>query len=181
MRWIALTALLATPGPSGPPEPECGAHCLYVALRALDVPAKHDEVKDKLGPLPPGGYSLGSIEEVAQGYGLEMLGVTTSVENLRLRPERFACIAHLSGNHFVLLAAAPEEGPVRVIDPPKTYDLPAETLATRWDGTALLLSPDPLIKEEDLPRPVPWLWTLVGVLAGAVFAMGLVLVARRRR
>jgi len=162
-------------------EPRCGSYCLYVALRSLDLPvSSFEEVEDKLGPPTPAGYSLGQLQEVAQHFGAQTLGVQTSFGNLRLRDERFACIAHLDNpSHFVNLADVSEAGMVTVIDPPKSSAIPADTLRLRWKGAALLLSPVPLTPEEDLRKPwsVAVLWMIAGV--GLVAALGLVLIRRR--
>jgi ABC-type bacteriocin/lantibiotic exporter with double-glycine peptidase domain len=115
---IVLTAADRT---AAPPDENahCGGHCLYVALRALDVEiGTYDELEGRLGPPGLEGYSLGKLEEVARSYGVQTLGVLTSFENLRRRKGRFACIAHLENPpHFVNLADVEERGSVFVIDP----------------------------------------------------------------
>jgi hypothetical protein len=108
------------------------------------------------------------------------LGVQTSFDNLRLRHERFACIAHLDDpSHFVNVADVSKAGLVRLIDPPRSYEIPADTLGIRWKGTALLLSPDPLTPEEELDarwRPaILWSVAAIALLAAVGFE-----VTRRR-
>jgi ABC-type bacteriocin/lantibiotic exporter with double-glycine peptidase domain len=82
---------------------QCGLHCLFVGMVALDVEAKLDDVEGKLGPPQAGGYSLADLKRVAKGYGLKTAAVRTSAENLSRRNERFACMAHVKGHHFVML------------------------------------------------------------------------------
>lgn len=153
---ILLTAL--TVGQSEPKatDQKCGAYCLYVCLRGLDfaVPS-FDEFEKRLGSPSPRGYSLGKLEEVAQGYGASTLGVETSLENLSRRSGRFACIVRIGSDHFVIVAEANAQQ-TRIIDPPDEYWMPRDTLGQAWSGEALLISNRPLLAEEELPRPFPW-------------------------
>lgn len=153
----------------------CGAYCLYVGLKAIDMPVESFErLQEDLGPPPAGGYSLGQLDEVARQYGAETLGVSTSIENLRLCNERFACIAHLNQDHFVLVSKIDTDG-VIVVDPPAKRMVPFVTWDRQWDGVALLLSPSALQPEEDLKAPWNWYWIGGGagviILAGTMFAI----------
>jgi ABC-type bacteriocin/lantibiotic exporter with double-glycine peptidase domain len=180
---IAVSLIAAAPATPDrvESEPRCGSYCLYVALRSLDLPvSSFEELEDKLGPPTPAGYSLGQLQDVAQQFGAQTLGVQTSFENLRVREERFACIAHLEApGHFVNFADVTDAGLVTVIDPPRSYSAPADTLRTRWKGAALLLSPNPLTPEEDLRRPWPVavLYAIAGV--GLLAVIGLVALRKR--
>lgn len=155
-------------------DPLCGAYCLYVALGSLDAAVPpFDEFQEALGEPGASGFSLGELAEYAEGLGLHTLGVLTNCENLERRPGRFACIAHLARGHFVLLTDV-RAGAVTMIDPPRTSSVAPEILQTQWDGTALLISAQPLLAEEDLPRERRWLWWVAaaGALgAGVVFRL----------
>lgn len=156
-----------------PPDLKCGSQCLYVSLKALDFPVgSFAELEAKLGQPSAAGYSMGQLSEAAKLYGAEVLGVETTFENLRRRPGRFACIALISKSHFVNFADV-EDQQTYVIDPPRDYKLPLDTLRTRWDGKALLISHEPLLSEEDLPRPFPrWiLFSGVGILVIGVASL----------
>lgn len=180
---MCLTALMLAADPAEAEDPHCGSHCLYVALRALDIPlTSFEELESKLGPPTAQGYSLGKIEEVARSYGLQTLGVQTSFENLKLRDGRFACIAHLENPpHFVNIADADDAGQVFVIDPPRTYTVPADTLRLRWKGTALLLSAGPLAPEEALRPPWGWRQWLLAIGLPALLIAALLALRRSRR
>lgn len=170
-----LAAMLCGPlsaygGPAPIPylggEDACGRNCLYVALRSLGAePASLAEIEERIGRPPVGGYHLKRLKEGAETYGMHTLGVRTSLDNLARRPRPFACIAHYTSGHFVLVTEIVAQGRgVRVIDPPNTaVDLPQETFETLWSGNALLISPVPLIAEEKLPRDFPWRSVLVGL------------------
>ena len=148
----------------------CGVYCLYVALKSIDLPVDSlEKLQEEMGTPPKGGYSLGQIDATAKKHGAQTLGVETSLDNLRLRTERFACIAHSNENHFVLLSKIEKDG-VLVIDPPGKRLVPFVTWDQEWDGMALLLSPDPLLREEELRQPKNW--KLIGGCTGAVALAG---------
>jgi ABC-type bacteriocin/lantibiotic exporter with double-glycine peptidase domain len=173
---IAAAALAAA---DGTPDLRCGAYCLYVSLKALDAQVgTYQEFEERLGGPSADGYSLGELQQTAGQYGMQTLAVQTNCENLRRRPGRFACIAHISGNHFVNLSQI-DAGRVRVIDPPRDNLIPVDTLRSQWDGTALLISASPLLAEEDLPRARSWkVLVLAAAMALALVAAACLLRAR---
>jgi ABC-type bacteriocin/lantibiotic exporter with double-glycine peptidase domain len=158
---LLTVALLQTS--ATPPDLRCGSYCLYVSLKALDFPlASLSELESKLGQPSAAGYSMGQLAEAAQSCGAETLGVETNFDNLRRRPGPFACIALVDEHHFVNIAGI-DDTYAHIIDPPRDYNLPLDTLRSQWDGKALLIAKEPLLAEEDLPRPASrW----VGFLAG---------------
>ena len=140
----------------------CGAYCLYLGLKSIDLPVESlERLQEELGAPPQGGYSLGQLDAVAKKHGAHTLGVKTRLDNLQVRKEteRFACIAHQNENHFVLLSKIDTEG-VIVVDPPNTRLVPFVTWGRDWDGVALLMSAAPLQQEEDIRQP--WNWKLIG-------------------
>ncbi len=168
--WTLVIVLLwQSPAQAAPPSELCGAYCLYLGLKSIDLPIESlERLQEKLGDPPPGGYSLGQIEEQARKLGAQTLGVRTTLEKLKLRKERFACIAHVQSNHFVLLTDIGEQG-VTVIDVPEKRQVPFLTWSREWDGAALLLSPGPLTPEEQLRHP--WNWRLMSLIAGGVLVV----------
>jgi ABC-type bacteriocin/lantibiotic exporter with double-glycine peptidase domain len=162
-------------------NPRCGSRCLYMSLRALDVPvADFAELEEKLGPPSVNGYSMGQLAEAARSYGMDVLPVQTNFDNLQRRPERFACIAHIRGFHFVNFGDVTGDRQVMMYDPPRPPTLvPIDTVNTQWDGTALLVSNRPLLAEEDLPQPFPWR-VILGALLGLIVAATLAVLVKRR-
>jgi ABC-type bacteriocin/lantibiotic exporter with double-glycine peptidase domain len=158
-------------------DPRCGSKCLYLALRLLDRPVEFPELERVLGEPSGAGYTLAQLEAAARTFGAETLGVQTSWEHLARRPERFACLAHVDGGHFVLFHEL-KGGGVSVVDPPRILDLPQATLKTRWTGTALLLANHPLTPEESLARSN---WSIIGMGALLAAIVGLGWWLRRRR
>ena len=163
---------------AGPPvpKPECGFYCLAVGLRTFEIPgAGAAALRARLGDPGPEGYSLAELDRAATDLGAKTLAVRTSLANLGARRdagERFAAIAHVDGNHFVLVSGFEPDGRVKLIDPPGDYSQPPETFAARWDGTALLISPDPLTAEADLAA-FPWLTAgLAAAGGGCLLAVG---------
>lgn len=179
MILLASLALLATDVSPPDTNVQCGAYCLYCSLKALDFPVKSlADVQSRLGPETPSGYSLGKLDEVARSYGAHTLGVQTTVEHLEARDGRFACIAYVNDKHFLLIADV-ANGRASVVDPPREYVLPVQTLAARWDGTALLISPSPLEPEPSLTQSADRKWLIVGTTVLVLVAVA-VTVWRRR-
>ena len=168
--------------PAGAADPpgagrRCGEFCLRVALPGLDFPTgAADAALESLGVAPAAGHALADLTAAVEAAGGHARAVRTTASNLQTRRdagERFACVAHLDGDHYALLAEFADDGRTRVLDPPRAYWLPPETLAGRWDGTALLVSRSPLRAEENLPGPTPWAWVLVGASVLLALAGGL--------
>lgn len=182
MPW-ACVLLIAAAEPPAADETDlrCGSYCLYVSLKALDVPVESFEtLEEQLGePTVAEGYSLAQLQESAEHFGAHTLGVQTTIEDLRRRPGRFACIAHIRGHHFVNIAEIDEEEAL-IIDAPREYRLPLDTLRAEWDGTALLISDSPLLPEEELPHPI-WYRVLIAVAGTAIFVVLVALIFRGRR
>jgi ABC-type bacteriocin/lantibiotic exporter with double-glycine peptidase domain len=152
----------------------CGAYCLYIGAKSFDkAPSTFQEFEEILGIPTSAGYSLLTLKNAAIGAGLQASCVKTTPELLELRQEPFACIAHLNGNHFVLLAGF-QNDEVIVIDPPKEYRIPVKTLLSQWQGDALLISAAPLQSEESLSRRIWFQKLLVGAAlsAGVIFVFG---------
>lgn len=179
MLTLSTVVIGASPAPADEVDMRCGAYCLYISLKALDLPVRsYADVEAKLGPPSPSGYSLGQLSDVAQQYGASRLGVVTTPNNLARRRNPFACIARLGKNHFVNIGAV-ADGKAMIIDAPRKYELPLDTLRADWDGTALLLSTGPLVPEEELAARGWGFPGALGVFSLAV--LGTVFVLYRRR
>lgn len=167
MIGVSLVLMLITADPdlgnaATKVEPRCGSNCLYVAMRLLDHPLDSlTKLEEVLGEPSPKGFTLAELSDAARHFNVETLGVETSFQNLTRRTGRFACIAHIDSGHFVLLHQV-EKGKVTVVDPPRVYDMPLDTMRMRWQGKALLLANVPLAREETLNRNLPWTVIIVG-------------------
>lgn len=166
---VIATVCICTPGLSaaGPAEPDsahfnnrCGSYCLMTALLSLDrAPEAMEQLEAVLGQPSEEGYSLQQLALAAEHFGAKAMAVQTSPDALLQRTGQFACIAHLRGNHFALLADMNKEEAL-VVDPPGTYPLPLPSLQSQWDGTALLISKQPLESEEALVARLRRAWLL---------------------
>ncbi len=178
-----MTCLILALVSVGPKTSEslCGAYCLSVAMTALDESApRYSVLEGRLGVPSAEGYSLADLAGAAEEFHFHTLPVKTNLDNLARRPGPFACIALLKRGHYVLIKE-PGDGTVEILDPPsRTSLVPEETLVSQWDGTALLVAKEPLIREEDLPRPFPWMLASAGMAALGVCA-GVYAIRRRLR
>jgi ABC-type bacteriocin/lantibiotic exporter with double-glycine peptidase domain len=173
--------LFAAPlvGAADEANPNCGPNCLYIALRSLDMDiGPFDEFYERqflkrFGRPDARGYSLGQMETIARELGLQTLGVKTSLERLRHRPPPVGCIAWIRQSHFVLIQSVSEET-VEIIDPPRTYTMPAPAFKNIWDGTALLISSRSIPDEDSLSALGRQGWRWAGIIAGLACVVGVV-------
>jgi ABC-type bacteriocin/lantibiotic exporter with double-glycine peptidase domain len=150
----------------------CGGYCVYTALKVFDKgPPSYDEFEKSIGMPSERGDSMAALQEAAEKAGLHTQAVSTTLSNLIARQEPFCCIAHINGNHFVLVIDA-DESSVKVVDPPRSFTLPVSTFQAQWNGTALLLSDVHLESEESLSRRLWWIlaarrfaWLMSGLAA----------------
>lgn len=183
----AFSQLAAQTAQQIQPDPvrlRCGTYCLYVSLRALDVPiASVAELEQRLGGPPgPQGYSLSQLQDAAKSYGAHTLAVQTSFDNLRKRQPPFACIAHISDNHFVNFAGFLPDDRVEVFNPPqRPTQFPMALLEKQWSGKALLISMQPLVGEEDLPISFPMRYLLAALAIPIILLPACLLLVKGRR
>lgn len=167
-----------TAGEQKPSSQYCGAKCLYVALVSLDIdPGAYDRFLEQCGEADTGGYSLGRLKEIAEAYGAKTLVVKTSLDHLSRRQERFACIAHVDGSHFIMIAGD-HDGAAWVIDPPQEGLVSSSMLKTRWPGNALLISNVPLSADQVIASSYRT-WLLVMTVGLCVLAVSRWLYCRR--
>lgn len=163
---LVCLCLWATPcGAQGRSKTDllCGVKCLYTGLLALGIdPGKYPDFITKCGSADARGYSIGRLEEIAKGFGVETLPVQTSLSNLQRRQGRFVCIAHVNENHFVNIGDV-EGSQVWIVDPPRDGPVAVDVFAKKWKGTALLLSREPLVPESELGPRIGW-WVGASVL-----------------
>ncbi len=160
MRYVVLLMIvqLLTPlvGAADAPPLRCGSHCLYTVMKRFDVgPQSFHELEAMLGQPTPAGYSMQQLADCASQAGLQVLGVKTTLQNLRERRGIFTCIARLNRNHFVLVADI-GDSQIRLIDPPGISNIPASTFQTQWDGNAILISSDEIEPESEVASRLWW-------------------------
>jgi len=186
--FCIILCCIAQTGPAisgAPRDVRCGSYCLFVAADSFGLaPSSFAQIEKALGDPGTSGYSMRQLELAAQGLGLKTIAVETTLERLRARPERFACIALLRGSHFVLVYDA-DESNILYVDPPGKGSLPIDTFRSNWTGKALLIGPEPFISEESVRLPTRWgLVVLIttGVAGAALIViLGMRAVRSRRR
>ena len=186
VRFLAVAAVLASGGaPTNAADaPRSGEYCLRVALPALGFTEDQTAAAvEALGAAPATGHAPADLAAAVAAAGGVTLAVNTTLENLASRSaagDRFACVARLDGDRYALLSGFQPGAEVRVIDPPDTYTQPPETLASRWDGAALLVARERLTPEDDLAGPFPWTAVLLAAAGVGLLVVGGVWIARRR-
>ena len=173
MRLLLAILLVGGCGPLVPaaateprPDVRCGAYCLFVGLKALDLASGPFATFERnLGPAGAGGYSLTDLERFARERGAATQVIATDLETLRSVSKPSVCIALLK-DHFVILKSFDDATRmVSVIDPPREYEQPVRAFRGRFTGNALILSVTPVSFEQ------PRTWLVVGwgvVLLAAV-------------
>lgn len=126
----------------------CGARTIYLAGESLSPRSmgRLNELIDELSPSDEGN-SFAEMASVAESRGLKTLAVKTTLRGLMARKRPFACIAHLTRGHFVVLADA-NEIEVILFDPPRKLTLPVNTFESQWSGKCLLISNSELENED---------------------------------
>lgn len=166
--------------PAGPvlahgPEPYCGIYCVYRAMRAVNVPI---QVSDLIRPKyisSRRGSSVDDLVAAATDHGVQAVPVGRLTCRMLAHVDRPAILlvknhlAETSYNHWVLFLGLTDEEDPLIADGESTgRPMAWADLAARWDGTAVLISPD--------RQNMFWLWASgVQELLGYVVAGALVL------
>lgn len=168
---------------AGRADPLCGYNCLYSGLHALDYdPGDYSDFLAKHALADPRGASIGQLDVLAKSFGAQTQAVKTTLDHLKSRQasnERFVCIAHVDGNHFVNIADIDDQG-VWIVDPPRDGMIAEALLAKRWSGDAILISREPLMREEDIRLSSPWKWIAGFGAMGGISCLIVALVRRGR-
>ncbi len=134
-----------------PDATDCGPACLGMIADFYGRPALHGRLRE-LACVSQQGCSLLSLAEAAEDIGFLARGV--GVEGADdLRNVRLPAIAHVGGNHFVVLYAVSRRRVV-VADPMQGLKrIPLKAFMEGWDGTLLLLRPTSAPPEDAGGRP----------------------------
>ncbi|MCL6628994.1 MAG: DUF1573 domain-containing protein [Armatimonadetes bacterium] len=118
----------------------CGPTALLVVCRSLEVPADLEELKRLSAFNEERGTTMLGLKQAAEAKGLRAVGMKIGLEELV--GADWVAIAHLWGNHFVVVEAG-KDGKLRVTDPPYGPKLvPREQFAEAYSGFALLVAKD---------------------------------------
>ena len=180
--WSLLT-LICLPGygqavtPGQKLKRLCGPACVAFCARWLGIGADPMAVA-KLAKTTDEGASLRGLETAVTALGLEGKSYDLSLKQLRNVGPATPGIAHVGGDHFVIVWMPTREGDtVMVVDPPRTVEkVSLAAFAQRWTGAILIVS-----RPGQQPRwpllPGPW----VVACCAALGAAGLTVAWRHRR
>lgn len=145
-----LSVLLLVRDPQHHDGNDCGLNCLFVAMLSQrpEVRISRTELSSLLG-VRNEGNTFSDMKRTAEALGFHSLAVETSLENISARTRPFACIAHLSTDHFVLISDIRQET-VAIVDPPRLSTVPASQFVSMWSGKCLLISNGELESEEEI-------------------------------
>lgn len=128
----------------------CGIYCLYATMKLSDMDVKPAELLKPEYIGSHNGSSLAELKKAAEDHGLYAipLGKLTTRE---LRQSPYPVILHVKSaadrkqyDHYELLLET-KNGQARLYDPPQPVKLvPFYELASRWDGTGLVVSAEPI-------------------------------------
>jgi len=128
------------------PRQDCGVNCMLVLCKLENLPVEKAELS-RLVHVEDYGTTMLSLSSALQTLGFGTAGVRTTLPELA--DIGLPAIAHLSGNHFVVLADTTREKTV-VVDLPLTpRERTEKDLSSTWDGAALLASREMLILRSD--------------------------------
>jgi len=127
-------------------EAMCGPNCLLLVCHQLGVKANLNELAELSGQ-DDNGTTLAGLCRAAEKKGLRAAAMKIGVAELS-QVQRPA-IAHLRGNHFVVVCGA-QAGGLKIVDPPdESRSMPVDKFAALYSGFALLIAED----SKFLPTP----------------------------
>lgn len=129
----------------GTPQRDCGSNSLFLLLRLQGLDISLDQVKRRLGPLPPGGYSVSELVSASDSLGLELEALEYKHGKPRAEKNLIVYLLGARGGHFAVLNPVGTTGSmVQLIDPPyppRIVDW--ERLLTAKEWTGIVIAPKP--------------------------------------
>ncbi len=157
----------------------CGPRCLYLAARTCGKRVSLRDMVSLAGTTMERGTSVGNMVSAARDLGLGAAVAKTDLAGLASHEGACILIAD-DERHFLFLAGIDADaGVLSLIDGLRLRTLPLESLRRRWNGWAILISPDAPSRSQHEHAQIPI--HEYSVALGAFSAMlGLALVMRRR-
>lgn len=117
---------------------ECGTTCLAMIFRYYGLSNVQASLR-QLAQVGQTGTDLYTLSEIAERFGFRSEGFQLAFESLR--EISMPCIAHVDGNHFVVLRRADDQH-VWIADPGYGKErLTREEFERRWSGVVLTVEP----------------------------------------
>lgn len=119
------------------PRHPCGVICLSVAGNLLEQPVSLSKAREVLSPSPDGFVSLADLMD---GCGMLEWKAKAATVDPDTVPTGCVCIAHVSGNHFVV-ARRVSKTTWSVYDVPAgVMQITGADLKRSWNGTGVFVS-----------------------------------------
>jgi hypothetical protein len=119
----------------------CGPRCLLAACQTAGVSATLEELTAASGCDKRLGTSLAGLSAAAKSKGLKTMGLKIAIDEITTL--RCLAIAHLWGDHFVLIQPGDTPGVIKVTDPPQgPRAVRKDDLKESYSGFALLVAKD---------------------------------------
>lgn len=115
----------------------CGVVCLSVLGNLLDKPVLLDQSRDALSPPLDGIVSMAELEDACASLGFVGRSARASLDVV---PPATACIAHVGGNHFVVIRRDSSRFWTIIDAPFGTSRASTSFLRKHWDGTGVYVA-----------------------------------------
>ncbi len=150
----------------------CGADCLFVVLCYFGVgPKSYNEFLSSLEPPSTEGYSMLELRDAAIQSGIYAECVTLDMQALGALPPGVEAIVLLSDPaHYLMVQSVTfkgEEALITLDDPRRGFvSMLAAEFESRWAGYTILLSQNPIAREEN--RSSALVYIVLAILCIAV-------------
>lgn len=125
---------------------ECGSTCLAIVFKSYGYRDVRQFLSQQM-QVSTDGTDLLAVAELAEKYGFDANGYQLEIDELEQL--HFPCIAHVDGNHFVVLYKM-DRSFVYVSDPAVgLYSMSLDDFYDRWTGVVLELKPTKDIFKND--------------------------------
>ena len=114
----------------------CGPRALATLFELMGISTEESELAVLAGMDERGFTSMYGLVQAVKAKGLEAIGYQLSIEELNSVP--FPVIAHVKGNHFVVVSAYNPPN-VTVIDNRHKSDIITSDFAQMWSGSVLVV------------------------------------------
>jgi ABC-type bacteriocin/lantibiotic exporter with double-glycine peptidase domain len=156
----------------------CGPRCLAFCARWLGHEAPVRQLAAATGADRRTGTDLGSLLDAAERLGLEARAYRLELPHLRRVTPRCPGIAHVDGDHFVVVWTD-SDGDLHWIEPPiEDRVMSYQAFGRRWSGAILVVSRPG--EQPTWPRPARWISGALFLVAAALCGWKLGRAVRRR-
>lgn len=121
---------------------DCGTLALHSLLKLEDHPVRVIDLERRMPSLPPCGYSMAQLRDVARAYKLSLFGVRLSLPETPLDRPAIVYLDRGNHGHFLLIRPVGHTGRlVQTIDVtgnPSVIDVSDLVSSRDWTGLALI-------------------------------------------